>query len=151
MKKRTLKTKYPVFLSFIFQSMRQIWCNYRPRTEQESMLRKLLFQKEKKNKQTQNHLIIQQRPSKQSGHCSRYDLSVECTLKLKQSQPSPPTLATARKLQLCADRPEERSACPPTTRPLRHSVYTARSLAYFFVLNVLGCQMTYQGQDIRCS
>ena len=122
MKKRTLNTKYPVFLSLIFQSLRQIWCNYRPRTEQESMLRKLLFQNQK-TKNTQNNLIIQQRPSKWSGHCGRYDLSVECTLKSKQSQPSPPTLATARKLQLCADRPEERSACPPTTRPLRHSVY----------------------------
>ena len=36
MKKRTIKTKYPVFLSLIFQTMRQT------RTEQESMLRKLL-------------------------------------------------------------------------------------------------------------
>ena len=49
MKNRTIKTKCPVFPSLIFQTMRQVWSNYRTRTEHESMLRKLLFKNKIEN------------------------------------------------------------------------------------------------------
>ena len=100
MKKRTLKTKYPVFLSLIFQTMREIWCIYWTRTEQESMLRKLLLNKQKQNKnktnkKAQNNLKIYSRYLQNwTGIVIGNDLSVKCTLKSKQSQPSPPILST---------------------------------------------------------
>ena len=53
------------------------------------------------------------RPSKLNGHCGRYDVSVECTLKSKQSQPSPPTLATENYGYALTGRLEPLSASHP--------------------------------------
>ena len=67
-----------------------------------------------------------------NGHCGRYDLSVKCTLKSKQSQPSPPTLATESYGYALTGRVECLSANHPPVAPLRLQAYrdTARSLGY---------------------
>ena len=67
-----------------------------------------------------------------NGHCGRYDLSVKCTLKSKQSQPSPPTLATESYSCALTGRVECLSANHPPVAPLRLQAYrdTARSLGY---------------------
>ena len=65
-------------------------------------------------------------------HCGRYDLSEEYTLKLKQSQPSPPTLATESYGYALTGRVERLSANHPPVAPLRLQAYRdrARSLGY---------------------
>ena len=67
-----------------------------------------------------------------NGHCGRNDLSVQCTLKSKQSQPSAPTLATESYGYALTGRVECLSANHPPVAPLRLQAYrdTARSLGY---------------------
>ena len=71
-------------------------------------------------------------PSKLNGHSGRYDLSVKCTLKSKQSQHSPPTLATESYGYALNGRVDCLSANHPPIAPLRLQAYrdTARSLGY---------------------
>ena len=65
-----------------------------------------------------------------NGHCGRYDLSVKCTLKSKQSQPSPLIVATESYGYALTGRVECLSANHPPVAPLRLQAYrdTARSL-----------------------
>ena len=76
-----------------------------------------------------------------NGHCGRYDLSVKCTLKSKQSQPSPPTLATESYSYALTGRVECLSANHPPVAPLPLQAYrdTARSLGYPLTVESLMC------------
>ena len=67
-----------------------------------------------------------------NGHC---DLSVKCTLKSKQSQPSPLTLATESYGYALTGRVERLSANHPPVAPLRLQAYrdTAGSLAVLYL------------------
>ena len=83
-----------------------------------------------------------------NGHGGRYDLSVKCTLKSKQSQPSPLTLATESYGYALTGRVERLSANHPPVAPLRLQAYrdTAGSLGDDddeLMLNVLRCHLTY--------
>ena len=99
-------------------------------TEQELNRSQSCVNKTKQKQQkTQNSM---KRPSKLNGRCGRYDLSVECTLKSKQSQPSPPTLATKSYSYVLTGREECLSANHLPVAPLHLQAYgnTARSLGY---------------------
>jgi len=79
MKKRNLKTKYPVFLSLIFQTMRQIWCIYGTRTEQESVLRKLLLNKKQTTTKTKKQSKKQQQQQQQKKKKAQNNLKIYST------------------------------------------------------------------------
>ena len=66
------------------------------------------------------------------GHCGRYDLSVKCTLKSKQSQLFPLTLATESYGYALTGKVECLSANHLPVAPLLLQAYhdTARSLGY---------------------
>ena len=87
-----------------------------------------------------------------NGHCGRYDLSVKCTSKSKQSQPSPLTLATESYGYALTGRVERLSANHPPVAPLRLQAYRdkARSLGYPLAVVTLG-RSRQVNQNLRLS